>query len=365
VRPFNFHLIATVAQLGHPTGSDPQRFALVAPFEKDPRRWYKLEWTNFYEPGSHYKIATPNRELHPDDQAEHLALKRARGVVIVKTFRDVLTEYRLHPEAKSLGPDEKPCDRTTFGLLRRRPVKIASVTRDGETISAITYIGKESNKLMEVASGLVTSPDDALNDYQDPAQNALWELARAVIDREPVERVAASASVSSSTVKNARAGKLTGKTARTVDVRAKLIGSAVERARAELRTRGAKVYGVTREALLATYLHAVAQEPSPGEPERLCACGCGQPIPAATRADSLANTSTTHIANERSALSRLTASCHGRRLRSYNARASAGRRLLLGQSSSALWRCDSQTGGIGMSPKRSPASLRRGKRMRS
>ena len=196
VRPFNFHLIATVARFGHPTGTNPERFALIAPFEKDPKRWRKLEWTNFYEPGSRYKIATPNRKLHPDDQAEDLTLKRARGIVIVKTFRDVLTEYRLHPEAKSLGPDNKPCDQTTVGLLRRRRVKIASVTRDGEIVSAITYIGKESNKLMELASGLVTSLDDALNEYQDPEQDALWELARAVIERHPVERVAAGAEVS-------------------------------------------------------------------------------------------------------------------------------------------------------------------------
>ena len=203
--------------------------------------------------------------------------------MIVKTYRDVLTEYRLHPEAKSLGPDGKPCDRTTVGLLQRRPVKIASVARDGEIVSAITYIGKESNKLMEVASGLVTDLDAVLNEYQDPEQNPLWELARVVIDRQPVQQVVAKADVSSSTVKNARAGKLTGKTARTVDARAKLIAWAVQRARAELRPRGAKVYGVTPEALLATYLDAAAKGSSRSEDQRLCACGCGQPIPIAKR----------------------------------------------------------------------------------
>ena len=75
-----------------------------------------------------------------------------------------------HPEAKSFGPDGNPCDEATIGLLGRRRVKIASSTRDGQTISAITYIGKEANKLLEVASGLLTSLDDALNEYQDPSK---------------------------------------------------------------------------------------------------------------------------------------------------------------------------------------------------
>jgi hypothetical protein len=202
-------------------------------------------------------------------------------MAVVKTIREVLTEYRLHPEAKSLGPDRQPCEPTTIGLLRRRPVKVPSVTRDGETISAITYIGKESNNLAEVASGLITNLDDALNEYQDPDRSPLWELARAAIQREPVQSVAAGAGVSISTVKRARAGTLIGETARSGDARARLIAWAVKHARAELRGLGARAHDATAETVLASYLEA--EGPRPTETPALCACGCGRPVPTAKR----------------------------------------------------------------------------------
>lgn len=81
--------------------------------------------------------------------------------MIVKTYRDVLAEYQTHPETKSLGPDGQPCDRATVGLLSRRPVKVA----------AIHYIGKESNKIEEATSGLVTDLDDVLTEYFDPERD--------------------------------------------------------------------------------------------------------------------------------------------------------------------------------------------------
>jgi hypothetical protein len=58
--------------------------------------------------------------------------------VQVKSIRDVILEYRVHPEPKSLGPDGRPCGRATIGLLQRRPVRVG----------AIVYIGKESNALV-------------------------------------------------------------------------------------------------------------------------------------------------------------------------------------------------------------------------
>jgi hypothetical protein len=62
-------------------------------------------------------------------------------------------------------------------------------------------------------------------------------------------------------VKRARAGQLTGKTARAVQARAQLTACAIEHARAQLKPRGAKVYAITRESLFASYLDAVGQPP--------------------------------------------------------------------------------------------------------
>jgi hypothetical protein len=64
----------------------------------------------------------------------------------VDTYGDVAQRYAAHPEAKALGPDGKPCGRGTVGLLQLR-----SVTAD-----EIKLIGKESNRLEDRFTGLLT-----------------------------------------------------------------------------------------------------------------------------------------------------------------------------------------------------------------
>jgi len=57
------------------------------------------------------------------------------GTAMVQSDGDVIDHYRVHPEAKSLGPDGLPCGKHTVGLLQRRPVRLG----------ALVHIGKESN----------------------------------------------------------------------------------------------------------------------------------------------------------------------------------------------------------------------------
>jgi hypothetical protein len=229
-RPFNFLLVAHVAPFGHPPAADPQRFLLVAPYEPDPRKWRWLKWRNAYpSDAGPYTIKTARH-------GEEFAM-RSDHQVIVKSYRDVLDDYRTHPEAKSLGPDGKPCDRQTVGLLSRRPVKVA----------AVHYIGKESNKIDEAMSGLVTDLDDALTEYRDPAQDPLWQLVGDVIRALPVKQTAARAGVSERTVKRARAGQRV-----RPDARARLTAHAVKHARGHLRAAGIRP-PVDHEALLATW----------------------------------------------------------------------------------------------------------------
>ena len=76
----------------------------------------------------------------------------------VKSYRDVLEAYPVHPEPKSSAPDGSPCSRETVGLLARRPVQVLWVD----------YIGKESNRLEDVEHGMVHDLDDVLESYVDP-----------------------------------------------------------------------------------------------------------------------------------------------------------------------------------------------------
>src|SRR5215210_6040004 len=89
VKPMNFLLSAHIAPLGHPDGVDPQQFHLVAPYTPDARQWTKLKWIEVYSSRT-YRIATRDGVQGPN-------------TVRVKTYRDVLDEYRWHPESKFNG----------------------------------------------------------------------------------------------------------------------------------------------------------------------------------------------------------------------------------------------------------------------
>jgi len=164
VKPYNFLLTAFVRPFGHPEGVDAAHFHLVAPFETDPRQWSKLPWTNLYdEQGTTYRITSTSSDY------------AVLGEVQVKTYRDVLDEYRRHPETKSLAPDGAVCSGTTVGLLRRRPV----------TAAYVTHVGKESNRLEEVNAGLVHDPEEVYTAYEDPSHGPWQTLVVPVLKHMP------------------------------------------------------------------------------------------------------------------------------------------------------------------------------------
>ncbi len=163
IKPYNFMLAAHVAPFGHPPGVDPARFRLVAPFEPLALKWASLPWRNLYDRTEQtYSITTTSS----------LAERGEPDEVGVQTLRDVLREYRNHPEAKSLGPDGKVCGRPTRGLLARRPVEV----------SLVHYIGKEANRLEDVEAGLVGDLDEVLTEYIDPAQDMIRTLVLPVLE---------------------------------------------------------------------------------------------------------------------------------------------------------------------------------------
>lgn len=86
--------------------------------------------------------------------------------VRLRTYRDVVAEYRLHPEAKSGDPGGGPCTRATVGLLPRLDVRVAGVP---------AHIGKESNRLEEVEAGAVAARDSTYTVFRD--DRAEWEAS--------------------------------------------------------------------------------------------------------------------------------------------------------------------------------------------
>jgi hypothetical protein len=153
LKPFNFLLACHVRKLGHPVGVDPERFHLVAPFESDPRRWTQMDWIDQYS-GRSFQITTDG----------HYGVE---GVARVKTYGDVLEEYEWHAESKCADATGTPSDRQTIGMLGRRHVGIR----------AIKYVGKESNHLEDVESGLMHAADSVYTEYPD-ARHDEWPAIR-------------------------------------------------------------------------------------------------------------------------------------------------------------------------------------------
>ena len=176
VRPFNFLLHAHHSFAAQPAGADVARFRLVAPYESDPSLWLRLPWV----------------DLGSGERHEVTAVGIPRpGVVLLKTYREVLARYAVHPEPKSLDPEGSPCTRRSPpGLLGRRPV----------TMLTLSLIGKESNRFDEVAAGLIGTLDDTLASYGDPGVHAWRDLVVPAMADFPSREVAERAGLETRTI---------------------------------------------------------------------------------------------------------------------------------------------------------------------
>lgn len=207
VKPGNFLLSAHVASFGHPPGVELEHFQLVVPGSPEPNQWLKTTWIDRHS-GLGYRITTAG-------------FAGSEGVARVKTIADVIADYRVHPEPKSLGPDGQPCGRATVGLLRRRPV----------TGITIDYVGKESNRIEEVQKSLVHDPEEVLTVIPDPRRGAWPKLVLPVLRDCPMKDLVKHSRRSASALKWIRAGA----TRPGPDLIATLIRVAGEFARRQLK----------------------------------------------------------------------------------------------------------------------------------
>ena len=90
VKPSNFILSCHVASLGHPSDADTECFHLIAPYERDPRKWLALPWIDQYS-GKQYRISTT-------------LATGTRQIARVKSYGDVLEEYEFHVEPSARMP---------------------------------------------------------------------------------------------------------------------------------------------------------------------------------------------------------------------------------------------------------------------
>jgi hypothetical protein len=165
MRPFNFCLSAHVAPFGHPEGVDPLRFHLIAPYADDPRTYLALDWVNQFS-GEPYAVTTV------EDSGRS-------GAALLRTYGTVFSRYARHLEAKSLDSTRSPG--RGRGLLLRRPV------REGSR----AYVGKESNRIEEVETGLLHRLDEVMKTYgqaRDPWHSWVVPVLQAMFLRDLMEQ---------------------------------------------------------------------------------------------------------------------------------------------------------------------------------
>jgi len=183
IKPFNFLLTCHVKALGHPIGTDPEQFHLIGPYENDPTRWLKLDWIDQHT-GRTYRITT---------EGYHGSRNTAR----VKTYGDILTEYEFHPESKCADAEGDVCRKQTVGLLQRRHIRVGQ----------IKYIGKESNSLEEVESGLIHAEQNVYTEYPDPRRDEWQTKIWPALKRAPLSQLVEISGMSRSALKEMRAGR--------------------------------------------------------------------------------------------------------------------------------------------------------------
>jgi hypothetical protein len=154
----------------------------------NPDTWTDLEWRNIYDPdGPSYRITTDWTAVAEAD------------VVVVKSYADVLHEYRVHPEYKFNGPDGQPCRRDTSGLLQRRRIDLVGTPR---------LIGKEANNIDEVQAGRYAQLDEIITEYHNPTDDHFHREVMPRLDHLSGRKLARLVGTDRRTIDRIRSGQI-------------------------------------------------------------------------------------------------------------------------------------------------------------
>src|SRR5262249_24786551 len=170
-------MLPQLCRFGVPENVDPNKFTLITPFCSDRDKWIRSKCINIYD------LNSPVYEL-----ADEYELPKA----LPKTFFMLLDIYKSIHKSKILGPDGRPCDSKTRGLLQRAHI-IANWP--------LIYIGKESDRHWEEGDDLSLLDFKAVqykkkgnavaNDNQlaDIAKVAKRELMRRGVSQHTLEKI--------------------------------------------------------------------------------------------------------------------------------------------------------------------------------
>jgi hypothetical protein len=123
-------MLPQIARFGCPQNVDPNRFTLITPFTSERSEWMNMKCV----------------DIHNEQSPTYALTNEYDGCrALTKNFFMLMESYQNHPEAKSLGPDGKPCAFDTRGLLQR-----AHIIANWPPI----YIGKESERHLEEGDDL-------------------------------------------------------------------------------------------------------------------------------------------------------------------------------------------------------------------
>jgi hypothetical protein len=93
--------------------------------------------------------------------------------------------------------DGNASGKQTVGLLRRRHIQIG----------LIKYLGKESNNLEEVESGMVHSPENIYTEYSDPSRDEWETVILPVLKKLPLAELITRSGLSRRALIDLRSGR--------------------------------------------------------------------------------------------------------------------------------------------------------------
>jgi hypothetical protein len=153
VKPYDFILAPILLSDELDAEERAEKPILITRFTKHSEEWLEARYYN----------------VRTGDECRVTVGDRKNGHIPVKSYRQILHQYLYHPECKFAGPDGRPGDPWTRGVLQRRHI-IAETFK---------YCGKEVKRKLE------QGPVDHENDFRCK----VYENGRVAADPETLRRL--------------------------------------------------------------------------------------------------------------------------------------------------------------------------------